>query len=85
MIVRIPIIPGYTDAKENIKAIAKYVSNLKEVKKIELLPYHRMGEPKYKKLGRKYELEGVTPPSNEQMQELARIVKSYGLEVQIGG
>jgi len=85
MIVRIPIIPGYTDAKENIKAIAKYVSNLKEVKKIELLPYHGMGEPKYKKLGRKYELEGVTSPSNEQMQELARIVKSYGLEVQIGG
>jgi len=85
MIVRIPVIPKYTDSKENIKAIAKFVSNLKEVKKIELLPYHRMGELKYKKLGRKYELEGVSSPSNEQMQELARIVKSYGLEVQIGG
>lgn len=85
MIIRIPIIPKYTASKENIKAIARFVSNLKEVKKIELLPYHGLGEPKYKKLGRKYELEGVPSPSSEQMQELAGIVKSYGLKCQIGG
>ena len=50
-----------------------------------ILPYHRIGSDKYAVLGRKYELEGVEPPSKELMNELAEVVKSYGLDCQIGG
>jgi len=85
MIIRIPIIPGYNDSNENIKASAEFVTKLKGVNKIELLPYHRLGEYKYKKLGRKYKLESLSPPSKGHMQELSSIIESYGLEVQIGG
>ena len=56
------------------------------MKKIHLLPYHRLGQDKYEVLGRKYELENIIPPSNEQMQELQEAVRMVcDLDCQIGG
>jgi len=46
MIIRIPIIPGYTDSEENIREIAKFTKELKTVREVNLLPYHRLGESK---------------------------------------
>lgn len=85
MIIRMPVIPGYNDSKANIKTTAEFVTKLKGVSKIDLLPYHRLGEPKYEKLGRKYKLEGISAPSEEYMQELLSIIECYELQVQIGG
>jgi pyruvate formate lyase activating enzyme len=85
MIVRLPVIPGYTDSEANIKAAAEFIATLDGVTEVDLLPYHRLGEAKYEKLGIGYHLEGLSPPSNEQMKAISLILESYGLKTHIGG
>lgn len=84
MIVRIPVIPGYTDADENIRGIAEFVSTLDTVDRIDLLPFHALGEPKYRKLDRHYEFRDTQPPTDEHMQHLKRLVESFGLQANVG-
>lgn len=70
--IRTPIIPGYTDDVENIEGIAEFVGSLQTVKEYELLAYHNFGEPKYKALGREYELRGLETPCDEAMRNLVK-------------
>lgn len=75
VIIRQVIIPGINDTKEYIKDLKNYVEHIKNVSKIELLPYHTMGVNKYKKLGIPYKLEGVPPLSQEKLKELEQTLK----------
>jgi pyruvate formate lyase activating enzyme len=82
MVVRIPIIPGYNDSEENVKAIADFVcSQMDGVKVIELMPYHRLGRSKYADIGRVYTLEHVQTPSQAHIQSLQEIILQRGLGV----
>lgn len=85
IVVRIPVVPGLNDDAENVRAIARHVRSNRLADKIELLPYHRLGEDKYARLGRIYELAGVQPPSDEKMRTLAAIVAEEGMPCQLGG
>lgn len=85
LIIRVPVIPGVNDTIEAISAIARFVKGLGTVEQIHLLPYHRMGQDKYKALGRVYELEGVVPPTKAHMETLLEVVLQQGLQGQIGG
>ena len=49
--IRQVIVPGVNDNKEYIKNLASFLKQIKNIKKIEFLPYHKMGDDKYKKLG----------------------------------
>lgn len=75
IVARTPIVPGLTDSEDNIRGIAEFLSEIGTVERYDLLPYHRFGEPKYAQLGRRYELSGLRPPSDERMQALRRIVR----------
>jgi len=83
MVIRIPVIPGYTDGEESIRGILEFACILKRVAKVDLLPFHRLGEPKYKKLGRNYVFESTQPPTDEHMQKLKRLVASFGLQAKV--
>ena len=84
--IRIPVIPGFNDTPQEIAAIAAYTGELKNVRRMHLLPYHRLGQDKYEGLGRPYLMGDVAPPSNEKMQELLEVAEKYsGIECQIGG
>ena len=83
--IRVPVIPGFNNTKEEISAIANFAKGLKGVKKLHLLPYHRLGEDKYKGLGREYLLAGISPNSDELMDELLETAKKSALDCQIGG
>lgn len=86
LVIRVPVIPGFNCTKKEIQDIAVFADRLAGVKKIHLLPYHRLGQDKYEGLGRKYELEGLLPPENGQMEELREAVRMVSdLECQIGG
>jgi pyruvate formate lyase activating enzyme len=82
---RLPLIPRYNDTEENIKATASFISSLSNLEALDILPYHRMGEPKWGQLDRSYKLHGVKPHSKEQVFELADIARGYGIQVTIGG
>lgn len=85
LIIRTPVIPTFNDTEREIRGIAEFVKSLGTVREIHLLPYHRIGSDKYAGLGRRYEMAHITVPEKEKMQSLLSVVKSVGLEGQIGG
>lgn len=78
VVVRTPIIPGINDSDEDIQAIAAFVEEAGGASAYEVLPYHGFGEPKYAKLGQRYRLSHLEPPSAERMKELNEIAARFG-------
>ena len=80
---RVMPLPKYTE--EEIKGIAEFTKSLGTVDELHLLPYHRLGEDKYKGLGRTYELHGVDLIPDEKIQRFKKVVEETGLNCHIGG
>jgi pyruvate formate lyase activating enzyme len=76
MTIRIPIIPGFNDTKASVRDVAQFVGGNGSAK-LELLPYHRLGESKYKFLDRPYRISELRPPSKELMEELKAVAAKY--------
>ncbi|MFT3984536.1 MAG: glycyl-radical enzyme activating protein [Lachnospiraceae bacterium] len=86
LVIRVPVVPGFNDTVEEIKAITEFADHLPDVKKIHLLPYHRLGQDKYEGLGRAYLLKELLPPEHDKMDTLKKTVERYSrLYCQIGG
>lgn len=85
LIIRVPVIPGFNDTEEEIRAIAEFASGLRNVKQLHLLPYHAFGSDKYRWLGRDYTLPDIKTPSDEHMHRLLEVVNETRLYGQIGG
>lgn len=83
LLLRTPIIPGYTDTPENLRDIAAFINGLDRPIPLELLPYHEFGKNKYTNLGLNYEpaKRNVSAPSKERMEELAEHLRSLGVTV----
>lgn len=81
--VRIPVIPGINDDKENLKQTVEFCDPLEQVTEIELLPYHRLGVETYRNLGREYELGDTPTPSGEQMKQLAAYMNAIAKRVRV--
>lgn len=74
MWIRHVLVPGYTADEGYLKRLREFLDTLDSVERIEVLPYHRMGEVKYEKLGIPYALKGVEPPTHEQIQQAEAIL-----------
>ena len=59
--VRHIIIKGYTDDKEDLIRLGEFIGKLKNLKALDVLPYHTMGVSKYKELNIPYPLDGIEP------------------------
>ena len=81
IVIRIPIIPGFNDNFENIRNTAICVKENILNPRIELLPYHKFGVDKYKKLGLEEYIYDFNIPSDEYMKELENIIKDYMVDV----
>ena len=68
------IVPNLNDSKENVIKLKEYAKKIKNVKKIELLPYKTMGAYKYKILNIPYRLEGVQEMSEQKIEELSKFL-----------
>ena len=75
MWIRQVIVPGYNDNEEYILEIKEFIKNLRNVEKVELLPYHTMGVTKYKELNIPYRLEGVHDMDKERCNELQKLLE----------
>ena len=71
--IRHVLVPGYTDDEASLEKLAEFIKTI-NVEKIEVLPYHTMGEVKYQKLGIDYALKGVNPPTKEQVLNAKKIL-----------
>lgn len=68
------IVPGINDTEEYIYKLKDYIKNIKNVEKVQLLPYSLIGVDKYKKLNIKYKLDGVEAMDKEKCKELEKIL-----------
>jgi pyruvate formate lyase activating enzyme len=84
LIVRTPVVPGVNDSVADVTAIATFVAALPNLLYYELLPYHPMAKSKYQSLGLPYQAAELTPPSKEQMAELAAAAEQQGVTVRVG-
>ncbi len=85
LVIRVPVIPTFNDTEEEIGEIARFASGLPNVKKMHILPYHRLGRDKYDGIGREYMLDNILPPDDGKMAQLKRAAEACGIECQIGG
>ena len=74
MWIRQVIVPGHTDGEESLQRTRAFIDTLATVEKVEVLPYHTMGEVKYQKLGIDYPLKGVEAPAKERVVNAKRIL-----------
>lgn len=81
--LRVPLIPGYNDSRENIEKVAQFGIKI-GAEKVSILPYHEWATQKYKQLGRRYSMRGVKPPEDEHVQRARELIEALGMEVGIG-
>lgn len=84
IIIRVPLVPGYTDSPENVKSTAEFLAQLKSVERVDLMAYHKYGSVKYRQLGREYQLQ-IQSLCDEELNNIRAAFESYGLKVQMGG
>ena len=83
-VLRIPVIPGFNNSPQDMENFARLLNEL-EASEVHLLPFHQLGENKYKRLNMKYEYMGVPQLHDEDMEPLAGILLANGIATQIGG
>lgn len=74
MWIRHVLVPGITTDEKYLKQLREFIDTLKTVDRVEVLPYHTLGVFKWKELGIPYQLEGVEPPTEEQIECAKRIL-----------
>ncbi|MER6084954.1 pyruvate formate-lyase-activating protein [Streptomyces sp. NPDC001833] len=82
MWIRYVLVPGWTDAPEHVDALARFVSELPSVQRVEVLPFHKLGAAKYTALGVPFPLRDTPGPSAELVERVRgqfrhRGVKAY--------
>lgn len=78
---RFVLVPGLTDAYENVEQVADIMARWSSLSRVEVLPFHQMGADKWEALGRTYELADTKPPSLELLERARNQFRSRGLTV----
>ena len=74
MWIRQVLVPGITDKEEDLLKLKDFIHSLSSVQKVEILPYHDLGRFKWEELGLKYELDGVSPATPEDVSRAKKIL-----------
>ena len=81
MWVRFTLVPGLTDARDNVEKLADICAGLKTLERVEIQPFHQMGKEKWHRLGLTYPLEKTEPPGVELVDRVRGQFRSRGLTV----
>ncbi|WP_381418224.1 pyruvate formate-lyase-activating protein [Staphylococcus hyicus] len=76
--IRHVLVPGLTDAPEDLKKLGAFINSLDNVEKFEILPYHELGVHKWQALGVPYQLSSVAPPTDEDVQKAYDLIQFKG-------
>lgn len=79
VLVRMPLIPSINDNRENLLATGVFLSSNGHNIQMELLPYHRLGESKYTRLGRSYLLGDIVPPTDEDLNNAKKELAKFNI------
>lgn len=82
VLLRVPVIPGLNDDPADVAAIVRLTADIRDLRGVELLPYHNYGTNKYAGASQRYQLHRLSPPGAEQMRRL-RALLAERLEVPV--
>ncbi|MGF6991649.1 pyruvate formate lyase activating enzyme [Lachnospiraceae bacterium PM6-15] len=72
--IRHVLVPGRTDDDEYLHKLDAFIGTLTNVEKVEVLPYHNLGEYKWDELGYDYQLKGIEAPTKERIENAKKIL-----------
>ena len=75
------LVPGLTLEREALCELGNLLKPYACIERVELLPFHKMGEYKWEALGAPYTLKDTPAPEQERVGQAKTILKSYGLDV----
>ena len=74
--IRHVLVPERSDRDDYLERLQEFILTLKNVERVEVLPYHTLGVFKWKELGFEYQLEGINPPTKDRVENANRILKT---------
>ena len=81
---RMPLIPGINDSSKNVRETADFLKGLgNRAHRIELLPYHRLGESKYEALDRLYPMHGLLPLESAHVEAVKKAFEECGIQCSV--
>ena len=83
LVIRVPLIPGHNDGRDNLEAMARLVKRMAPASVVHILPYHRYGESKYKSVGMEYKLPGLRENTPEDLTRALKIFENERLSVDV--
>jgi len=86
--VRFPVIPSLNDTKEHLENLFQFLKGIIQnggIKRLDLLPYHKIAENKYIKYNKENLMPKISEPSVERMAELQKYFSKLNIEVTVGG
>lgn len=87
VMLRVPLIPGFNDDDDSLAGFVGLLESLdwRQPAEVAILPYHRLGNEKYARLGRNYSMCEVDEPGSDGIDRARRVFESAGIGVRIGG
>jgi pyruvate formate lyase activating enzyme len=79
--IRFVLVPGLTDDPGNVEGLARFVSTLDNVERVEVLPFHQLGREKWRRLGLDYALADTEPPDDALLARVQGRLAAHGLPV----
>lgn len=83
IVIRVPFIPSINGDQESIAGIARILRSLDARWPVHLLPYHRLGQRKYRIIGREYRMKGIVPPTQEELRKGLERYRSQNIEAEM--
>src|SRR6185369_4917082 len=77
--IRHVLVPGFTDAPGEVDGLARLVAGWSNVSRVEVLPFHQLGESKWERLGMRYALAGAEPPSPAVVEAVRQRFRDAGI------
>ncbi len=77
--IRYVVVGGFTDDEVSALQLAEFIKPMKNIEKVELLPYHELGKHKWEAMGETYQLAGISPPSRDTMEKIKTVFRSLGI------
>ena len=85
LIIRIPLIPGINDDKQNLDRTGSFLKRLPGAVKVHILPYHAFQQTKYARFEMPFSCDHLPLPTRDMLLNAKKHFENFGLEVAVGG
>lgn len=85
VIIRIPLIPGVNDTREEFGQMLEFIRGLGRIREVHLLPFHQIGSSKYGQISGEYAMAGWREENAKRVAQIKKQVEDSGFKVSVGG